>query len=140
MARALEVELPTGATAKFRDPKVLTKGQRKVAQNEMLAQAGTDVATDEAFRISDVLVVTLVESWSYDFALTKENLDLMPALDADALMVEATERIEDYWLNIGPTPDPKAPTGASSESGGSLAVEAATTDTPSPLSSPITSS
>lgn len=138
--RPLDVDLPSGATAHFRDPKTLTRRQRDVAQKEMLAQGEATPTPSQAFEVTDTLVSVLVESWSYEYPVSREAIADMPALDSDTLMIEVSQRIPEYWLQIGPTPDPKAPTAPSRASNGSSVAGAATSAFPSLPSSPLTSS
>ncbi len=110
--------MPSGAWVHLRDPRLLTRGDKKA-----IIRAGTaaENGIESGYAVGEGLLRLLIDAWSYPVAIPSENpdaLDAVPAMDDPALF----ELIEPARVLLFPgavTPDDHAdersPTGPSSE-------------------------
>lgn len=104
------VELENGQSATLRDPKTLKNGDRKQLLFKM------DAATTDLTRglvMKEGLVALLVESWTLDLALPKDNLSSLDELsihDSDVLDEICGEAGKALFPRVDPNPDPESPT------------------------------
>jgi hypothetical protein len=59
---------------------------------------------------NDLLIVALVEKWSYDLPIVADSLQELPGGVYDALRKAAQALSGDLMPDYSPTPDPTAPT------------------------------
>lgn len=108
------VTLPSGATAKLKDPKTLkVKDRKKVLRTSEVE--GGDLS--KAMALSDALIAMLVEEWSFDLlipAVKIESLDELDMADYDALVEHTKEAQEALFPSLAKTDEneknPKATT------------------------------
>lgn len=99
------LELPSGGWAEFRHPETMTNGQRKPLQRALFKasqHAPTDgdgnpdlskAEADEIIDITEAMVRALVSEWSFE--APAGEMDDIPATDADALMVRASDLLSE---------------------------------------------
>jgi hypothetical protein len=147
-----DFELPSGATAKLRDPRLVTERHRRpidfkrqemqqlspewvtelsaairdaraaeeanlpapeidmAALNSKLTVSGLQAAEE----LNDLIVVALVESWSFDFPVTSDTVLDLPHDDLRSLHAKCAEVGKALFLSTDPDPDPESPTQPSS--------------------------
>jgi hypothetical protein len=105
------ITLPSGATAKMRDPATLLMKDR----NKVLAVANDQEGMMQAVAIQNGLIAVMVVEWSFDLippAIRISSLDDLTPLDYEALSKEALTA-QDYLFpnhTDGNQDDPKAST------------------------------
>jgi hypothetical protein len=132
-------DLPSGASAELRDVKDVTDRQRRpirkiqtvLAGNAKFIDAvteagktgGKDLTEDQqraiaegmgdAFdpleNLNDLLVVAAVQSWSYDFPVSVDNCQDLPARDLDALRKASAPFLRELMPDFDPTPEADSP-------------------------------
>jgi hypothetical protein len=107
------VKLPSGATAKLRDPSTLRVKDRK----KVFTAANGQEGILQALSLTDGLIACLVEEWSFDLippAIKIESLDELEMADYDALAEHAQKAQEVIFPSVAKTKeneaDPKADT------------------------------
>jgi len=107
------ITLPSGATAKLRDPATLKVRDRK----KIFANANGQEGIMQALSLTDGLIACLVAEWSFDLippAIKIESLDELSFADYDALAAEASAVQEVIFPSFAETDenqnDPKAVT------------------------------
>ena len=130
----MKVDLPDGAWASLRDPKKVPERLRRpvlavlMAQGknsaelptitpdtppEEVLQALDSSVLDKFSELNDLVVVALVEEWSYtDTPITADSVLDLPGDVYDALREAVAPFVVDLIPDFGPTPDPKARTGS----------------------------
>jgi hypothetical protein len=108
----LEITLPSGATAKLKDPTLL-----RVKDRKKVMKAGDNETGDlaKALALGDAIIAMLIEEWSYDLIIPSvkiESLDELEVTDYDAL-VDATQEAQKVLFpslnkTEGNETDPKA--------------------------------
>jgi predicted RNase H-like HicB family nuclease len=108
------ITLPSGATAKIKDPKTLKVKDRKRVLKASEVEGGD---LTKAMALSDSLIAMLVEEWSFDLlipAIKVENLDELDMADYDALVEQTKEAQEVLFPSLAKTDEneknPKATT------------------------------
>lgn len=89
----LDITLPSGATAKLKDPAMLRVKDRKKVMKAGDGETG-DLA--KALALGDAIIAMLVEEWSFDLIIPSvkiDSLDELEVIDYDAL-VEATDEAQ----------------------------------------------
>lgn len=115
------VELPSGATAVWRDPLTVTNGERKAALQASTRKGLQEADTTEQLGAIDMFVSLMVRSWSHPFQVPSadpSSLDRLPALDLDRLRDFAMKPGNLPILDTSISPDPKAPSASSGISSG----------------------
>jgi hypothetical protein len=112
-------ELPSGNWVMLRDPKLLTRGDKKAMVKQANAEGLT--AIDSGYVIYELLAAKLITNWSYPMPLPADDpgyLDALPIEDDTPL----SELIEPARQLLFPSPvspddhgDPRSPTEASGE-------------------------
>lgn len=131
-----EFPLPDGGSATLRDPKLVTERHRRPVTrlNSRIAGsavgqllASKDSMTDKEFEdearkllataewelldeLNDALIVALVESWSYDAAVTTDGLLDIPGESYDALKVETSKHVTALMPSFAVSPVEDSPT------------------------------
>ena len=115
----LEITLPSGATAKLKDPALL-----RVKDRKKVMKAGDNETGDlaKALALGDAIIAMLIEEWSYDLIIPSvkiESLDELEVTDYDAL-VDATQEAQKVLFpslnkTEGNETDPKATTESSKD-------------------------
>jgi hypothetical protein len=113
-----EIKLPSGATAKLKDPTTLRVKDRK----KVFAAANGQEGIMQALSLTDGLIACLVEEWSFDLmppAIKIESLDELEMADYDALAEYAQKAQSVIFPSTAKTPeteaDPKAITADSKD-------------------------
>jgi hypothetical protein len=108
------VTLPSGATAKLKDPKLLKVKDRKRVLRTSEVEGGD---LSKAMALSDALIAMLIEEWSFDLlipAVKIESLDELDMADYDALVEHTKEAQEVLFPSLAKTDEneknPKATT------------------------------
>ena len=111
--------MPSGNWIVARDPKLLTRGDRKE-----FIRAGNDPdlsATDGGFHVYDLIAAKLITAWSYPFPVPAERLDVMDQLPIED-DVEVGKLVKAAEALLFPQPvtpddhaDPASPSGPSSD-------------------------
>lgn len=108
-----EIKLPSGATAKLKDPSVLRVKDRKRVMTTADEAKGGDLA--KALALGDALLAMLVEEWSFDLpvpAVKLDSLDELEMKDYDYLVEQTKEAQKVLFPTLADTPenenDPKA--------------------------------
>ena len=121
-----KIELANGGWAVLRDPasvsvklrrpveKALMTIARSQAKNALLAPsdvaANLDPATiDQFYELNDLLIVALVESWSFEKDITLDNVLELPSEAYKTLQEATASAISTMLPNFGFSNDPKAP-------------------------------
>ncbi len=105
------ITLPSGATAKLRDPATLLIKDR----NKVLAVANEQEGMMQAVALQNGLIAIMVVEWSFDLippAIKITSLDELTPLDYTALADEAMKAQDYLFPNVteGNPNDPKAST------------------------------
>ena len=107
------VKLPSGATAKLRDPSTLRVKDRK----KVFAAANGQEGILQALSLTDGLIACLIEEWSVDLvppSIKLESLDELEMSDYDTLAEYAQKAQDVIFPKLASTPeneaDPKADT------------------------------
>ena len=82
------ITLPSGATAKIKDPKTLLMKDR----NKVLASANEQEGLMQAVALQNGLIGVMVEDWSFDLippSVSLASLDNLTVADYEALSAEA---------------------------------------------------
>ena len=130
----MKVDLPDGAWAHLRDPKQVPERLRRPYASKMQSMAKYKPVFDrikkaaseeekaaitaelppeciEGFSESnDLMVVALVDEWSFDTPVTIDTVLDLPAGQYDALRTAVAPFLSELMPDYGPSPDPKAPT------------------------------
>jgi len=112
------IKLPSGATAKLKDPSTLRVKDRK----RVFAAANGQEGILQALSLTDGLIACLIEEWSFDLIIPSiklESLDELEMVDYDALAEYAQKAQEIIFPSTAKTPeneaDPKADTADSKD-------------------------
>lgn len=129
----MKIDLPEGGWASLRDPKKVPERLRRPIMSKVSAMGrGTEMKRlveaktpeeivgeldlsfiETSSELNDLLVVALVDEWSYDgLPITVESVMDLPGDVYDALRTAVSPFITDIMPDFGPVPDPKAPTGS----------------------------
>lgn len=128
-----KIDLPDGEWASLRDPKKVPEKLRRPIMRSVMAatrQSGDfkklvdadnpeDIVKDldpsfleTGAELNDLLVVALVEEWSFETPVTVDAVLDLPGDVYDELRKTVAPFITDLLPDFGPSPDPKAPTGS----------------------------
>lgn len=91
----MEIKLPSGATAKLRDPKTLKVKDRK---NIIRSSEKYEGEMSRALALGDAIIACMVEEWSFDLippSVKVESLDELEPADYDTLQ-DAVKDIQQY--------------------------------------------
>jgi hypothetical protein len=109
-----EVKLPSGATAKIKDPSTLRVKDRKRILKASEVEGGD---LSKAIALSDALIAMLVDEWSFDLIIPSiklESLDELSMADYDALVEVSKDAQEVLFPSLAKTDaneaNPKATT------------------------------
>jgi len=122
------IDLPSGGWAELRDPIDVCERLRRpvvqamgsltkhdIEQVSPESADGTDPAVLARFQsLNDLVAVALVESWSFDAAVTVANLQELPGRDYDAVLRAVSPMVSGLLPDFSPSreavADPKATT------------------------------
>lgn len=152
-----KVDLPSGGWVAFRDPTVLTEGQRRplkrartrvgMAQNLGAALRGEinpadleDSEIDLLEGLVESVALVLTDEWSFDAEISKQGVnDLLPD-DYEALLEAAAKHRDVLLPDFSPTPEQTDQEGRENPTGPSRASKTRSAASKPPVSSPTTTS
>lgn len=111
----MQITLPSGKTASFRDVHSITQGERKLIMLLSVKVARGQGDENTTIEVTDRIIALLLAEWDYDLPLPSEDLgslDKISGYDYDALSL-ATRDVK-VFLDTKPTPDADSPTVPSS--------------------------
>lgn len=111
-----QIKLPSGATVKLKDPTQLRVKDRKRVMKTADVTEGGDLS--KALALSDALIASVVEEWSFDLLIPSvkiESLDELETADYDFLIEQTKEAQKSLFPSLADTPENEADPKATSE-------------------------
>jgi hypothetical protein len=129
----MKISLPDGNWASLRDPKKVSERRRRpimrafasVNQEDLKTLHRTDLTDEDQARsvmnpefvdlmqqVNDLLIIALVDEWSFDAPIEADSVLDLDGETYDALQRAVAPFLTEVMPDFDVSPDPKAPTGA----------------------------